>query len=49
VDGNHISSPEALQSALGRHHPGDRVTIGWADAVGQTQSATVVLATGPAA
>ena len=49
VGGNHISSPEALQSALGRHHPGDSVTIGWADAVGQTQSATVVLATGPAA
>jgi S1-C subfamily serine protease len=49
VDGNHISSPEALQSALGRHHPGDSVTIGWADAAGQTQSATVVLATGPAA
>jgi S1-C subfamily serine protease len=49
VDGNRISSPEALQSALGRHHPGDSVTIGWADAVGQTQSATVVLATGPAA
>jgi S1-C subfamily serine protease len=49
VDGNHISSPEALQSALGRHRPGDSVTIGWADAVGQTHSATVVLATGPAA
>ena len=49
VDGNRISSPEALQSALGGHHPGDSVTIGWANAVGQTQSATVVLATGPAA
>ena len=49
VDGNRISSPEALQSALGRHHPGDGVTIGWADTVGQTHSATVVLATGPAA
>ena len=49
VDGNRISSPEGLQSALGRHHPGDSVTIGWADAAGQTQSATVVLATGPAA
>jgi S1-C subfamily serine protease len=49
VDGNRISSPEDLQTALGRHHPGDSVSIGWADAAGQTQSATVALATGPAA
>jgi S1-C subfamily serine protease len=49
VDGNRISSPEDLQTALGRHHPGDSVSIGWADAAGQTQSATVSLATGPAA
>jgi S1-C subfamily serine protease len=49
VNGQQVSSPEALQSALGQHHPGDSVTIGWADASGQTQSATVVLATGPAA
>jgi S1-C subfamily serine protease len=49
VDGSHISSPEELQSALGQHHPGDSVTIGWADTAGQTQSATVVLTTGPAA
>jgi S1-C subfamily serine protease len=49
VNGQRVSSPEALQSALGQHHPGDSVTIGWADASGQTQSATVVLTTGPAA
>ena len=49
VDGQSVSSPEQLQSALGQHHPGDSVTIGWQDQAGQTQSATVVLANGPAA
>jgi S1-C subfamily serine protease len=49
VNGQHVSSPEALQSALGQHHPGDSVTVGWSDPSGQTQSATVVLTTGPAA
>jgi S1-C subfamily serine protease len=49
VNGQRISSPEALQSALGRHHPGDSVTISWQDTDGQAQSATVTLANGPAA
>ena len=49
VDGQTVSSPEQLQSALGQHHPGDSVTIGWQDQTGQTQSASVVLANGPAA
>jgi S1-C subfamily serine protease len=49
VDGRSVSSPEQLQSALGQHHPGDSVTIGWQDQTGQTQSASVVLANGPAA
>ena len=49
VDGQSVSSPEQLQSALGQHHPGDSVTIGWQDQTGQTQSAAVVLANGPAA
>jgi S1-C subfamily serine protease len=49
VDGQSVSSPEQLQSALGQHHPGDSVTIGWQDQTGQSQSATVVLANGPAA
>jgi S1-C subfamily serine protease len=49
VDGRSVSSPEQLQSALGQHHPGDSVTIGWQDQTGQTRSASVVLANGPAA
>jgi S1-C subfamily serine protease len=49
VDGHRVSSPSALQSALEQHHPGDSVSIGWTDQAGQTHSATIVLATGPAA
>jgi S1-C subfamily serine protease len=49
VDGHAVSSPSALQSELELHHPGDSVSIGWTDQAGQPQSATVVLASGPAA
>jgi S1-C subfamily serine protease len=49
VDGHSVSSPSALQSALELHHPGDSVSISWTDQAGQTHSATIVLATGPAA
>jgi S1-C subfamily serine protease len=47
--GRPVSSPSALQSALGQHHPGDSVTIRWTDQFGQTHSATMILTTGPAA
>jgi S1-C subfamily serine protease len=49
VNGNSVSSPSSLQAALEQHHPGDRVTIGWTDQAGQTQSAGLTLANGPAA
>jgi S1-C subfamily serine protease len=49
VSGHSISSPSGVQSALEAHHPGDHVTISWMDQAGQTQTATVVLTTGPAA
>jgi S1-C subfamily serine protease len=49
VDGQVVSSPSALQAAMEQHRPGDRVTIGWTDAAGQSRSASVSLATGPAA
>jgi S1-C subfamily serine protease len=48
VGGQAVTSPESLQSVMEQHHPGDRVTIGWTDQAGQSQSATVSLATGPA-
>jgi S1-C subfamily serine protease len=49
VGGHSISTPSGVQSALETHHPGDHVTISWMDQAGQTQTATVVLTTGPAA
>jgi S1-C subfamily serine protease len=49
VDGRSVSSPTALQAALGRHLPGAAVTVGWTSQSGQTRSATIVLTTGPAA
>lgn len=49
VDGNRVTSPAGLQAAMERHHPGDRVTVGWTDPSGQAHSATVTLVTGPAA
>jgi S1-C subfamily serine protease len=49
VDGHSVSSPSALQAALEEHHPGDKVTIGWTSGTGQSQSASVTLANGPAA
>ena len=48
VDGHSVTSPSALQSAMEQHHPGDSVTIGWTNRAGQSQSATIHPATGPA-
>jgi S1-C subfamily serine protease len=44
----HVWSPLALQSILGRHHPGDRVSISWIDQSSHRYSATVTLIKGPA-
>jgi len=43
-----VTSPAGLQAALERFHPGNSVNITWQDQSGQTHSATVVLANGPA-
>jgi len=47
--GTQITSPSELQTVIERYHPGDKVTVTWTDQLGQTHSATVTLATGPAA
>jgi S1-C subfamily serine protease len=47
--GQRVTSPSSLQTALGVHHPGDSISVSWTDASGQTHSATVTLANGPAA
>src|SRR5579859_7890902 len=46
--GHRVSGPNGLQAALERFHPGNRVSVTWADQFGQTHSATVTLANGPA-
>jgi S1-C subfamily serine protease len=46
--GHRVSGPNGLQSALERYHPGNRVSITWMDQSGQTHSATLTLANGPA-
>ena len=33
---------------LSNYHPGDKISIGWTDQSGQSQTATVILAAGPA-
>jgi S1-C subfamily serine protease len=48
VDGQSVDSPQTLTTRLQNHRPGDKVTIGWTDQSGQSQTATVTLTTGPA-
>jgi S1-C subfamily serine protease len=43
-----ITSAGSLRDALSTYRPGQSVTIGWTDANGQSQNASVVLTTGPA-
>ena len=49
VRGQGIDSPATLSSVLAQHHPGDRVQVTWTDSSAQQHSATIQLATGPAA
>ncbi len=48
VNGHAVTSPSGIRALLEPYHPGARVSIGWQDVSGQTHTATVVLATGPA-
>ena len=49
IDGTSIGRAAALTEALAGHTPGQDVTITWVDPSGATQSASLTLATGPAA
>ena len=49
VDGQSVSSTSDIQQALVKHHPGDKISVNWVDQAGQSQTATVTLANGPAA
>ncbi|MHB1508950.1 MAG: S1C family serine protease [Acidimicrobiales bacterium] len=48
-DGRSISSPTALSGLLVPLHPGDRVPMTWVGTSGASQSATVILGSGPPA
>jgi S1-C subfamily serine protease len=49
VAGQTVSSGTSIQQVLGGHHPGDKISIAWTDTSGQSHTATVTLANGPAA
>jgi len=49
VAGQAVSSASDIQQALVKYHPGDKISVSWVDQSGQSQTATVTLASGPAA
>jgi S1-C subfamily serine protease len=49
LDGKTIDSESDISSTLLALHPGDKIALGWTDTSGQTHTATVSLASGPAA
>jgi S1-C subfamily serine protease len=49
VGGQQVSSSSDIQKVLIGYHPGQKVSLGWTDPYGQSHTATVTLASGPAA
>jgi S1-C subfamily serine protease len=49
VAGQTVGTSTSVQQVLEAYHPGDKVSIAWTDPSGQSHTATVTLATGPAA
>jgi S1-C subfamily serine protease len=47
--GQTVDSPNTLSSLMERHHPGQKVQLGWIDTSGQQHFAAIQLTTGPAA
>jgi S1-C subfamily serine protease len=48
IGGTTITSADDVTGALSSYEPGDSVRVTWTDTTGQSQTATVTLATGPA-
>jgi len=48
-DGQTVTSESTLSTVMVGLHPGDKVEVGWVDTSGQSHTATVQLASGPAA
>jgi S1-C subfamily serine protease len=49
VGGVPVATSKDIQHVLVKYHPGDKIQISWLDQTGQSHTATVTLATGPAA
>jgi S1-C subfamily serine protease len=49
VAGQSVSSASDIQQVLVKYHPGDKISVSWQDASGQSQTTTVTLTSGPAA
>jgi S1-C subfamily serine protease len=49
VAGQQVSSGTSIQQVLEHYHPGNKISIAWTDTYGQSHTATVTLANGPAA
>jgi S1-C subfamily serine protease len=49
VGGQQIASAKDVAHALVKYHPGDSVPVSWVDQTGQSHTANVTVATGPAA
>jgi len=47
VDGTTLASFKDLRTALFAHHPGDSITVGYTDALGNAATTTLTLASGP--
>ncbi len=48
VGGHQVTSASDLQSVMEGYHPGNKVSVEWADQYGQTHTSTVTLTNGPA-
>ncbi|MGH9071106.1 MAG: S1C family serine protease [Acidimicrobiales bacterium] len=48
VNGTQVTTAKGLTKLFGSTKPGNQITVGWVDVTGQSHSATVTLATGPA-
>jgi S1-C subfamily serine protease len=48
IGGTTISSADDVSTALAGYQPGDKVRVTWTDTAGQSRTATVTLASGPA-
>jgi S1-C subfamily serine protease len=49
VGGQSVSSATDISNLLVKYHPGDKISVSWVDQAGQSHTATVTLANGPAA